>query len=83
MADEARGFDEVLGALRAVVERLESGQLGLEASLTAFEEGVALAKQGATILDAAEKRVEVLTRPGEAGESAIAPFPTTPTSESL
>lgn len=74
---DARGFDEVLGALRAVVERLESGQLGLEASLTAFEEGVALAKKGATILDEAEKRVEILTG-GGAGEGAVTPFPAGP-----
>ena len=52
-----RGFDDVLTALKGVVEKLESGQLGLEASLGAFEEGVALARQGAPkILDAAERR---------------------------
>jgi exodeoxyribonuclease VII small subunit len=78
-AKDERGFDEVLTSLRAVVEKLESGQLGLEASLGAFEEGVALARQGAKILDEAERRVEILTRGPSAtdgGESqpVIAPF---------
>jgi len=56
------GFDEVLGSLKQVVDRLESGQLTLEAALGAFEEGVGLARQGAQILDAAERRVEILTQ---------------------
>jgi exodeoxyribonuclease VII small subunit len=81
MAKDERGFDDVLTALKGVVEKLESGQLGLEASLGAFEEGVALARQGAKILDEAERRVEILTRgaispdsgDGDA-QSVIAPF---------
>lgn len=74
MADRAQpGFDEVLTTLKGVVEKLESGQLSLEAALGAFEEGVRLARQGAQILDAAERRVEILLRDGdEAG--AVRPF---------
>jgi exodeoxyribonuclease VII small subunit len=77
MAKDERGFDDVLTALRGVVEKLESGQLGLEASLGAFEEGVALARQGAKILDEAERRVEILTRPAAPegdDQPIIAPF---------
>ena len=70
------GFDEVLGALKQIVERLENGQLSLEAALAAFEEGVKLARQGAQILDSAERRVEILTRgPGvEEGAGRLEPF---------
>lgn len=62
MADqpEEGGFDQVLTRLRAVVERLEGGNLSLEQSLAAFEEGVKLSRQGAQMLDAAESRIEVL-----------------------
>ena len=72
MPSEER-FDEALGKLQAIVERLEGGKLSLEESLAAFEEGVRLAKTGQAILDAAEKRVEVLTR-GPQGNLETRPF---------
>jgi len=53
-------FDEILSRLRGLVERLESGNLPLEDSLRFFEEGMELCRQGAAVLDRAEKRVEVL-----------------------
>jgi exodeoxyribonuclease VII small subunit len=59
------GFDRVLERLRSVVERLEKGNLSLEASLHAYEEGVGLARRCHTLLDGAEKRVEVLMRSGQ------------------
>ena len=66
-------FDQILERLRAVVDRLEGGALTLEQSLAAFEEGVLLTRRGAEILDAAERRVEVLLR-GEDGAIRTAPF---------
>jgi exodeoxyribonuclease VII small subunit len=54
------GFDAVLTRLRSVVERLETGQLGLEEALAVYEEGVGLARRGHQLLDAAEKKVELL-----------------------
>jgi exodeoxyribonuclease VII small subunit len=53
-------FDEILGRLRALVERLEGGNLPLEESLRSFEEGMELCRRGAAILDGAEKKVETL-----------------------
>ena len=58
------GFDAVLTRLRKVVERLESGNLSLEESLTVYEEGVALAHRGHHLLDGAERRVELLIAGG-------------------
>ncbi len=69
-ADE--GFDQLLERLRAIVDKLEQGSLTLEESLRTFEEGVALARKSHAILDAAEKRVEVLVR-GPEGDT-VAPF---------
>jgi exodeoxyribonuclease VII small subunit len=67
------GFDQVLDRLKGVVEKLEQGNLSLEESLKAFEEGVALARQGHVILDAAEKRVDVLVQRG--GQAVETPLP--------
>jgi exodeoxyribonuclease VII small subunit len=75
------GFDQLLQQLRGIVERLEGGNLSLEQSLAAFEEGVRLSRAGARILDAAEQRVEILLRDDggpdagpEAGKVRAVPF---------
>ncbi|RMH39796.1 MAG: exodeoxyribonuclease VII small subunit [Deltaproteobacteria bacterium] len=62
------GFDEIVERLRAVVARLEAGSLSLEESLRAYEEGVGLARRGHALLDAVERRVEVLVK-GADGEA--------------
>jgi len=71
-ASEPR-FDEILARLRTIVERLESGNLALEDSLRFFEEGMELCRQGATVLDKAEKRVEVLLADAD-GTTSTAPL---------
>ena len=68
MSDPSPSFDAILDRLRAVVEKLEAGSLGLEESLQVFEEGIKLSRQGSAILDAAEQRVEVLTRAADGSE---------------
>jgi exodeoxyribonuclease VII small subunit len=57
-------FEEILGRLRGIVERLEGGNLPLEESLRAFEEGMELCRRGTVILDGAEKKVETLLAAG-------------------
>ncbi len=71
-SEDQQGFDQVLSSLRTVVERLEGGNLSLEQSLAAFEEGVRLSRKGAQILDAAEHRIELLLK-DDAGARAV-PF---------
>jgi len=73
MSDEGASFDQVLAQLRSIVERLEGGNLSLEQSLAAFEEGVRLSRTGARILDAAEQRVEILLKDESGAERAV-PF---------
>ena len=60
-------FEDILGRLRALVERLEGGNLALEESLRSFEEGMELCRRGAAILDGAEKKVELLLGSGGGG----------------
>lgn len=55
-------FEPSLQKLEGIVKNLESGNLSLEDSLTAFQEGVGLVKQCQTLLAQAEQKVEVLTK---------------------
>ena len=54
-------FEESLGELEALVERMESGELSLEDSLGAFERDIALTRNCQQALQAAEQKVEILT----------------------
>jgi exodeoxyribonuclease VII small subunit len=70
---EELGFDQVLQKLRTVVHQLETGSLDLEKTLRIYEEGVNLARRGHSLLDNAEKRVELLVRDSRDSLSAV-PF---------
>lgn len=63
-AGEVLAFESSIERLEGIVDQLEQGDLSLEETLSAFEAGVQLAKNCATQLDAAEQRIEVLTREG-------------------
>lgn len=54
-------FEEKLQDLEQLVTRMEDGNLGLEDSLKAFEDGVKLVKECQQALEAAEQKVRVLT----------------------
>ena len=58
----AEKFETALKKLEDVVRRLEGGDLSLEESLKAFEEGVKQAAFCARKLDEAEKKVELLLK---------------------
>ena len=55
-------FDEALRRLEGIVTQLESGNLSLEDSILAFEEGMRLNKLCAGKLAEAEKKIEVLVK---------------------
>lgn len=65
-------FEEAIERLEQVVDQLEDGELDLEASLAAFEQGVALSRRCAEQLDAAERKIEVLVEAG--GETLARPL---------
>ena len=54
-------FEAALEELEQLVERMETGELSLEASLQAFERGVALTRECQKALKDAELRVAALT----------------------
>ncbi|NTW16624.1 MAG: exodeoxyribonuclease VII small subunit [Syntrophaceae bacterium] len=58
-------FEEALGRLEEIVRRMEAGDMSLEESLKAFEEGIKLARVCSRKLDEAERRVEMLIKQGE------------------
>jgi len=58
-------FEQALQRLETIVDRLEGGELELEAALAEFEEGVRLTRRCADELAGAERRIEVLVREGQ------------------
>ena len=67
-------FEEALKRLEEVLESLEHGELNLEESVKAFEEGVGLVRFCHDKLDEVERRVELLLK-DEAGRFVTKPFP--------
>lgn len=59
MADEQK-FEHQLQQLEQLVARMESGELSLEESLQAFEQGVLLTRNCQQLLSQAEQRVAQL-----------------------
>lgn len=57
-------FEQSLSKLNQIVEKMENGQLTLEAALAHFEEGITLIKQCQTALTQAEQKIQVLTQKG-------------------
>ena len=53
-------FEEALGELEQLVNRLEAGDISLEESLQAFERGVMLTRTCQKALQEAEQKVQIL-----------------------
>ncbi len=61
MSTKDENFEKIIINLEKIVSELETGELGLQQSLTRFEEGVKLYKKCKGELDKAEKKISVLT----------------------
>ena len=61
MAEEVK-FEDALSTLESIVEKLERGELSLEESLAAFEEGIRLSRICSKRLEDAEKKIEILIK---------------------
>ena len=66
-ADEKKkSYEEALGELERIVEEVEQGKIGLEESIAKYEEGMKLIKHCRGMLDAAEKKIEVISKEADA-----------------
>ena len=70
-------FESALEELEQVVEQLESGELSLEDSLSAFEKGIGLVRFCNQKLSEVEKKIEMLVkdREGKLQLKALADLP--------
>ena len=55
-------FEKAMEQVEAITQRIESGEIGLEQSITEFEKGMDLIARCREMLQNAEQRVEEVTR---------------------
>ena len=66
MADDAKdgggelSYEAAVAELESIIDRIESGEIGLEASVEAYERGCELVKRCRAVLERAEQRIEEL-----------------------
>lgn len=60
-----------MAELESLIDQIESGEIGLEASIDAYEKGVSIIESCRGLLASAEQRVEELTErlAGDSGDS--------------
>jgi len=61
MADNKPTFEDALKKLEQITEQIERGEIGLEESITRYEEGMKLVAKCRNILTKAEHRIEKLS----------------------
>ena len=71
---EECSFEDSLAALEQVVHDLEDGNLGLTEALDRYETGVKHLKRCYQLLEAAERRIELLTGVHDDGTPSTEPF---------
>ena len=71
--EEPVDFEQSLRSLEEIVRKMEQGELTLEKSLEAFEEGVRLTRNCQTALQKAEQKVNILVKNSD-GEFSPADF---------
>ena len=67
-------FEQALDGLEKIVKELEEGKIGLEESLTLYENGVALIRRCQEQLRGTEQRIVELTGMDEEGNAMVKPF---------
>lgn len=65
-------FEKSLNQLNHLVEKMETGNISLEASLRYFEEGIHLIKQCQQKLTEVEQKIQILTE--KSGKTALKDF---------
>ena len=67
-------FEEALGALEQIVQRLESGDVPLDKSIALYERGEELRKHCQARLDAAQQRIERIVTDQSGAAIGTQPF---------
>ena len=65
MEPTIKDFESAIAELDAIVKRMEEGDLTLEKSMELYERGLQLSKFCHSTLEAAERRIEILSERGE------------------
>ncbi len=68
MSTKKQSFEEGMAALEALIEEIESGNLGLEETVAAYEKGMKLAKGLEKQLELSRGRLEKLLKDGQREE---------------
>ncbi len=76
-----KSFEDALQELESIARDLEEGAIGLEQALERFEQGIGLLRHCYGVLDAAEKKIAVLTKFDEEGNAVLESFDATATAE--
>ena len=56
-SNEESRYEDLIEELETIVDRIESGEIGLEESIKGYEDGIGLVKRARKILDRAEQRI--------------------------
>lgn len=57
-------FEDALDRLESIINRLQDGEMSLDDSLSAFQEGIGLVRTCQAKLDAAEAKINLLIKDG-------------------
>ncbi|GJM18668.1 MAG: hypothetical protein DHS20C14_08810 [Phycisphaeraceae bacterium] len=68
-APDALSYEDAVDALEAIVEKIESGEIGLGESMAEYERGVALIARCRAVLDQAEQKITELDLGQSRGQS--------------
>ena len=71
-AVEHSSIEATLSRLQQILQRMESEEQPLEASLADFEEGIRLTREAQKVLNEAEQKVQILTENSTGGPVASA-----------
>ncbi len=71
---EALSIEQALARLESLVGEMEGGRLSLEELITSYEEGVKLASSCQEKLDAAAKKIQIISKTAS-GQTKLEDFP--------
>lgn len=66
-----KSFEEALQELEQILAQIESGQTGLEESLTKYERGTFLIQHCRGVLNTAEKQIELLNKSADGSIESV------------